>query len=208
MSDVILVNLLLWYHARERPFNLKGGGVCFFSKKIFWFPMLVKKIFWFRSRWQGATPEATWYHSSKSTIAAPDITWYNSSKTTGATSNVTCYHNSKSTRDTFDVTLYHSSKLTRSTSDIAWFQDSKITTGYVFYLSCCPNKKFWTKQKTITPLAVKWSVPYVRRNLCRLDTVVSCFVRRRLCESEYFFRKKASPPPLQVKWPFPSMIPQ
>jgi hypothetical protein len=33
---------------RERPFNLKGrGGLCFFSKKIFWFPMLLKKIFWF-----------------------------------------------------------------------------------------------------------------------------------------------------------------
>ena len=24
-----------------------GGGLCFFSKKIFWFPMLLKKIFWF-----------------------------------------------------------------------------------------------------------------------------------------------------------------
>ena len=25
---------------------------------------------------------------------------------------------------------------------------------------CCPKKKFWTKQKTITPpLQVKWSVP-------------------------------------------------
>jgi hypothetical protein len=32
---------------RERPFNLKGGGLCFFFKKIFWFPMLLKKIFWF-----------------------------------------------------------------------------------------------------------------------------------------------------------------
>jgi hypothetical protein len=31
---------------RERPFNLKGG-LWFFSKKIFWFPMLLKKIFWF-----------------------------------------------------------------------------------------------------------------------------------------------------------------
>jgi hypothetical protein len=30
---------------RERPFNLKGGGVWFFSKKIFLFPMLLKKIF-------------------------------------------------------------------------------------------------------------------------------------------------------------------
>ena len=29
---------------RERPFNLKGGGYDFFSKKIFWFPMLLKKI--------------------------------------------------------------------------------------------------------------------------------------------------------------------
>jgi hypothetical protein len=26
---------------------LKGGGYGFFSKKIFWFPMLLKKIFWF-----------------------------------------------------------------------------------------------------------------------------------------------------------------
>jgi hypothetical protein len=25
--------------------------------------------------------------------------------------------------------------------------------------SCCPKKKFWTKQKTIPPLQVKWSVP-------------------------------------------------
>ena len=24
---------------------------------------------------------------------------------------------------------------------------------------CCPKKNFWTKQKTITPLQVKWSVP-------------------------------------------------
>jgi hypothetical protein len=33
---------------RERPFNLKGGGgLCFFSKKIFWFPVWLKKIFWF-----------------------------------------------------------------------------------------------------------------------------------------------------------------
>jgi hypothetical protein len=32
---------------RERPFNLKGGGLWFFSKKIFWFPMLLKNIFWF-----------------------------------------------------------------------------------------------------------------------------------------------------------------
>jgi hypothetical protein len=31
---------------RDGPFNLQGG-VCFFSKKIFWFPMLLKKIFWF-----------------------------------------------------------------------------------------------------------------------------------------------------------------
>jgi hypothetical protein len=31
---------------RERPFNLKGG-LWFFSKKIFWFPMLLEKIFWF-----------------------------------------------------------------------------------------------------------------------------------------------------------------
>jgi hypothetical protein len=31
---------------RERPFNLKGG-LCFFSKKIFWFQMLLKKILWF-----------------------------------------------------------------------------------------------------------------------------------------------------------------
>ena len=28
----------------ERPFNLKGGGLWFFSKKIFWFPMFLKKI--------------------------------------------------------------------------------------------------------------------------------------------------------------------
>jgi hypothetical protein len=45
-------------YLRDRPFNLKGGGLwffvltwrgvlCFFSKKIFWFPMLLKKIFWF-----------------------------------------------------------------------------------------------------------------------------------------------------------------
>ena len=39
---------LLLSMVRERPFNLKGGGgVCFFSKNIFWFPMLLKKIFWF-----------------------------------------------------------------------------------------------------------------------------------------------------------------
>jgi hypothetical protein len=44
---------------RDWPFNLQGrlwffvndyltwrGGVWFFSKKIFWFPMLLKKIFW------------------------------------------------------------------------------------------------------------------------------------------------------------------
>ena len=34
------------YYVRERPFNLKGG-LWFFSKKIFWFTMLLKKIFWF-----------------------------------------------------------------------------------------------------------------------------------------------------------------
>ena len=35
------------HYVRERPFNLKGGGggVWFFSKKIFRFPMLLKKIF-------------------------------------------------------------------------------------------------------------------------------------------------------------------
>ena len=33
-------------YIRERPFNL-GGGLWFFSKNIFWFPMLLKKIFWF-----------------------------------------------------------------------------------------------------------------------------------------------------------------
>ena len=40
---------------RERPFNLKGGGgrvYGFFLKKIFWFPMLLKKIFcfWWRKK--------------------------------------------------------------------------------------------------------------------------------------------------------------
>ena len=30
---------------RDRQFNLKGGGYGFFSKKIFCFPMLLKKIF-------------------------------------------------------------------------------------------------------------------------------------------------------------------
>ena len=39
----IWVDLIL----RERPFNLKEGVLWFFSKKIFWFPMLLKKIFWF-----------------------------------------------------------------------------------------------------------------------------------------------------------------
>jgi hypothetical protein len=28
---------------RERPFNLKGGIMVFFLKKIFWCPMLLKK---------------------------------------------------------------------------------------------------------------------------------------------------------------------
>ena len=32
----------------------------------------------------------------------------------------------------------------------------------IFELSCCPKKNFWTKQKTITPLQVKWSVPKLR----------------------------------------------
>ena len=32
---------------RDGPFNFQGGGLWFFSKKIFWFPMLLKKIFWF-----------------------------------------------------------------------------------------------------------------------------------------------------------------
>jgi hypothetical protein len=55
-----LTNIYLILHSilashvaiRERPFNLKvrGEGVMFFSKKIFWFPMLLKKIFWFWSR--------------------------------------------------------------------------------------------------------------------------------------------------------------
>ena len=31
---------------RDGPFNLKGG-LWFFSKKIFWFSVLLKKIFWF-----------------------------------------------------------------------------------------------------------------------------------------------------------------
>ena len=31
---------------RDGPFNFQGG-LWFFSKKIFWFPMLLKKIFWF-----------------------------------------------------------------------------------------------------------------------------------------------------------------
>jgi hypothetical protein len=37
---------------RERPFNLKGEGCGFFLKKIFWFPMLSKKIFcfWWRKK--------------------------------------------------------------------------------------------------------------------------------------------------------------
>ena len=31
-------------HTRDRPFNFQGeGGLWFFSKKIFWFPMLLKK---------------------------------------------------------------------------------------------------------------------------------------------------------------------
>jgi hypothetical protein len=36
---------------REWPFHLKGG-LWFFSKKIFWFPMLLKKIFgfWWRKK--------------------------------------------------------------------------------------------------------------------------------------------------------------
>jgi hypothetical protein len=35
-----------WVLIRDRPFNLEGG-LWFFCKKIFWFPMLLKKIFWF-----------------------------------------------------------------------------------------------------------------------------------------------------------------
>ena len=31
---------------RDGPFNFQGG-LWFFSKQIFWFPMLLKKIFWF-----------------------------------------------------------------------------------------------------------------------------------------------------------------
>ena len=38
--------LVFIWKIRERPFNLKRG-YGFFSKKIFWFPMLLKKIFWF-----------------------------------------------------------------------------------------------------------------------------------------------------------------
>jgi hypothetical protein len=35
------------YYIRDGPFNFQVGGYGFFSKNIFWFPMLLKKIFWF-----------------------------------------------------------------------------------------------------------------------------------------------------------------
>ena len=38
--------VLLYLDIREQPFNLKGL-IWFYPKKIFWFPMLLKKIFWF-----------------------------------------------------------------------------------------------------------------------------------------------------------------
>ena len=45
--DYEIVETQNLFSLRERPFNLKerGGGVMVFSKKIFCFPMLLKKIF-------------------------------------------------------------------------------------------------------------------------------------------------------------------
>ena len=43
----------------------------------------------------------------------------------------------------------------------------------LFYLLCCPKKIFGTKQKTITPLQVKWSVPKNELN----KSILSRFTR-------------------------------
>ena len=82
--------------------NTKGTTI---SKKIFWFPMLLKKIFWF------------WWRKKNNLIQSNVKFWKNISR---------------------------------------WARQKKINI-LTLVLS---EKKFWTKQKSITPpLQVKWSVP-------------------------------------------------
>ena len=89
----------------------RGGGVWFFSKNIFWFPMLLKKIFWI------------WWRKKKFWFRVFVIFWKTNSRFVRQKKNI--------------LTLVLS------------------------------KKKFWTKQKNITPpLQVKLSVPYCRY-ICR-----------------------------------------